>query len=72
MRQTAVEILIDMIEDYIRLIPVDIIEKAKKIEKDQIESAYNKGIVNGIDYPQSSIPLVGEQYYNKTYKYSTK
>jgi hypothetical protein len=35
MKQTAVEWLIDQVEDFIGLIPVDIIEKAKAMEKEQ-------------------------------------
>jgi len=42
-------------------------EQAKEMEKDRIETAYNKGTVNGIDYPESTLPLTGEQYYNETY-----
>ena len=46
---------------------VDIIEQAKEMEKERIETAYNKGTVHGIDYPESTLPLTGEQYYNETY-----
>jgi hypothetical protein len=41
--------------------------EAKETEKERIETAYNKGTVHGIDYPQSTLPLTGEQYYNETY-----
>jgi hypothetical protein len=34
-QQTAVEWLIDQVEDYIGLIPTDIIEQAKEMEKEQ-------------------------------------
>jgi hypothetical protein len=37
------------------------------MEKERIETAYNKGTVHGIDYPESTLPITGEQYYNKTY-----
>jgi hypothetical protein len=37
------------------------------MEKERIETAYNKGTVHGIDYPESTLPLTGEQYYNETY-----
>ena len=46
---------------------VDIIEQAKEMEKERIETAYNKGTVHGIDYPESTLPLTGEQYYEQTY-----
>jgi hypothetical protein len=41
--------------------------EAKEMEKERIETAYNKGTVHGIDYPESTLPLTGEQYYNETY-----
>jgi hypothetical protein len=37
------------------------------MEKERIETAYNKGTVHGIDYPESILPITGEQYYNETY-----
>ena len=46
----------------------DILEKAKAMEKAQIIIAYNRGTINGIDYPESSLPLTGEQYYNETFE----
>jgi hypothetical protein len=42
-------------------------EQAKEMEKQRIETAYNKGTVHGIDYPESTLPLTGEQYYEQTY-----
>jgi hypothetical protein len=42
-------------------------EQAKEMEKERIETAYNKGTVHGIDYPESALPITGEQYYNETY-----
>ena len=45
----------------------DILIKAKEMEKERIETAYNKGTVHGIDYPESTLPITGEQYYNETY-----
>jgi hypothetical protein len=44
-----------------------IVEQAKQMEKERIETAYNKGTVHGIDYPESTLPITGEQYYNETY-----
>jgi len=44
-----------------------VIRQAKEMEKERIETAYNKGTVHGIDYPESTLPLTGEQYYNETY-----
>ena len=48
-------------------IPDEVIDQAKEMEKQRIETAYNKGTVHGIDYPESTLPLTGEQYYNETY-----
>jgi alpha-amylase/alpha-mannosidase (GH57 family) len=42
-------------------------EQAKEMEKERIETAYNRGTVHGIDYPESTLPITGEQYYNETY-----
>jgi hypothetical protein len=42
-------------------------QQAKEMEKERIETAYNKGTVHGIDYPESILPITGEQYYNETY-----
>jgi len=39
----------------------------KEMEKQQIETAYNKGTIHGIDYPTDKFPLTGEQYYTQTY-----
>ena len=43
------------------------LEQAKEMEKERIETAYNKGTVHGIDYPESTLPITGEQYYEQTY-----
>jgi hypothetical protein len=46
---------------------LEIRAQAKEMEKERIETAYNKGTVHGIDYPESTLPITGEQYYNETY-----
>jgi len=46
---------------------LEFVKQAKEMEKERIETAYNKGTVHGIDYPESTLPISGEQYYNKTY-----
>jgi len=61
-KQTAVDWLLDFFEDYYALVPVDIIEKAKAMEKQQIESAYWDG---GEDMPMISKQC--EQYYNEKF-----
>jgi len=47
---------------------IELLEQAKEMEKERIETAYNKGTVHGIDYPESTLPLTGEQYYKETYE----
>jgi hypothetical protein len=70
LEQTAVEWLFEKLWET----PKDkftwysILEKAKQMEKERIETAYNKGTVHGIDYPESKLPLTGEQYYNDTFE----
>jgi hypothetical protein len=72
-QQTAVEWYAIEMYEYFRsmfgsgIINTDILEKAKEMEKERIETAYNKGTVHGIDYPESTLPITGEQYYNETY-----
>lgn len=73
---TAVKWLIEVIKDSIDAEDGSVsinwlhdgtLDKAKELEKEQIINSYNKGTVNGIDYPKSNLPLVGEQYYNETF-----
>jgi hypothetical protein len=65
-QQTAVEWLEqEMLKPNLSM--KEILEQAKEMEKERIETAYNKGTVHGIDYPESTLPITGEQYYNETY-----
>jgi hypothetical protein len=67
-QQTGVEYLVEQL--FPKALSVEQhyhIEKAKEMEKERIETAYNKGTVHGIDYPESTLPITGEQYYNETY-----
>jgi predicted GTPase len=72
-QQTAVEQFLNAIKDQILLSKehLEMIEsyadQCKEIEKERIETAYNKGTVHGIDYPESTLPITGEQYYNETF-----
>jgi len=67
-QQTSVEWLVkNLPEDYILALPYELVEQAKEMFQQQIETAYNKGTINGIDYPESKLTLTGEQYYNQTY-----
>ena len=64
-KQTAIDWLINQVEDYIGLIPVDIIDQAKAMEKQQIIDACNlqRNDYRGMPTYNKS----GEQYYNETY-----
>jgi hypothetical protein len=60
MKQTAVEWLVDKVEDHFCLLPVDLIEQAIEMEKQQIIDAYN--------YGQQIPPFeYAEKYYEETY-----
>jgi hypothetical protein len=67
-KQTSVEWLALYIKGITSLNCDEIIKQAKAMEKKQIINAYNRGTINGIDYPESSFPLTGEEYYNKTFE----
>ena len=58
-KQTAVEWLVEQLfNTYEKLINEDIIEQAKKMEKEQIEEAFAMG----------NDDISSEQYYKETYK----
>lgn len=73
MKQTAVDWLVDQIENYncmkIGLIPSDIIEKANEIEKEQIKEAHLNGQsewdIKSLGDIQKKL---SEEYYNQTYQ----
>jgi hypothetical protein len=69
MKQTAVEWLVEQVEDYIGLIPIDIIEQAKEMEKEQIESAHINGQLEwGYGAMREEVIELSKQYYNETYE----
>jgi hypothetical protein len=62
-QQTAVEWLVDKVEDFIGLIPIDIIEQAKEMFKQQIEAAWKTG-----DGEHDKVAdKLAEEYYTETY-----
>ena len=70
-KETAVQWLIDQVEDYIGLIPVDIIDQAKVMEKEQIIKAAIVSHFEGVrQLAKTSKEYLeyGEQYYNETYE----
>ena len=67
MKQTAIEWLEEQMKtwgDLPRWMRDDIVEKAKEMEKEQIESAYRKGYTESSWGRHSN----SEQYYNETFK----
>ena len=63
-QQTAVEWLIDQVEDYLGYMPTDIIEQAKEMEKAQKATTWN----NAIDAELKNKWESFEQFHNETYK----
>jgi len=77
-QQTAVEWLSEMLHSPVcngflngqrRVIPHDIIQQAKAMEKEQIKDAWYNGGVNGMGLFETN---TGEEYYNKNYKIKDK
>jgi hypothetical protein len=68
-KQTAVEWLADQVEDYIGLIPTDIIKEAKEMEKQQMDKVSADWWVEGASYIQYGKRKYEtfEQYYNETF-----
>jgi hypothetical protein len=64
--KTAVEWLVDQVEDFIGLIPIDIIQQAKEMEKQQIEKAHGEDR-SYLQDDGSWKTINGEQYYTQTY-----
>ena len=68
MKQTAVDWLVDQVENFncmkLGLIPSDIIEEAKQIEKEQIIIARQDGLDNGFSNGSWDSNL----YYKETYE----
>lgn len=75
MKQTAVDWLVDQIENFncmkIGLIPSDIIEEAKEMEKEQIKQAYlessRETCLSYGEEPPHDDPKYAELYYKQTY-----
>ena len=72
MKQTAVEWLVEQIENYRALTRESaekVISQAKEMEKEQIISAFNNGEFFASDYyhPNNSSVDGSETYYNETY-----
>ena len=71
MKQTAVEWLEEQTRtpEWHSLKRGDIVEQAKKMEKEQIMNAYGHGHNNGLMYAYKQNPIISrQQYYNETFK----
>jgi hypothetical protein len=68
-QQTAVEWLINQVEDFCFLIPVDIIEQAKEMEKQQHGETWDSAIKahdnRGHVHARSIVDF--DEYYNETF-----
>lgn len=68
-KQTAVDWLINKVEEHFCLLPVDLIQQAKEIEKDQSIKDYKAGAVG--ELWELNVDESAESYYNKTYANDT-
>jgi hypothetical protein len=64
-KQTAVEWLVSQVEDFYCLLPIDMIEQAKQMEKEQIKDAFTDGCIG--ELYELNAYYTSEKYYNKTY-----
>ena len=67
-KQSSVEWLISQVEDYIGLVPVDIIEKPKAMHREEIRVLYMEGAFERnrhLDGKEFTMPT---DYYNETFK----
>lgn len=75
-KQTAVEWLVRELNSEMNYIPMahwdrirDLVQRAKAMEREQIEEAYGHGSNNGYMYAmEKNIIISRERYYNETYK----
>jgi hypothetical protein len=69
MKQTAVEWLIEKLDQNFDYVADTLIEQAKQMEKEQIKQAYNDGKA-AVIHIKNNMSL--EEYYNETFKNETK
>ena len=68
MKQTAVEWLIEKLDQNFDYVADTLIEQAKEMEKEQIINAFKEGNL----YHGWALKHEPEQYYNETFKNETK
>jgi hypothetical protein len=69
--KTPIEWLINELDLFNDVLTMKVINRAKEIEKQQIELAFLSGKHNGIQicqYNSKAKEIEAEQYYNETYK----
>jgi len=64
---SAVEWLVEKLDQNFDYVADTIIEQAKQIEKEQIQYAFNFGVCDGGGIIKK-YKMSGEQYYNETFK----
>jgi hypothetical protein len=67
-KQTAVEWLVEQVEDFIGLIPVDIIEQAKEMEKQQHKETWFLSTSQFANESEMIYKKDFEQYFNEKFK----
>jgi hypothetical protein len=65
--QTAVDWLIDKVEDHFCLLPVELIEQAKEMEKDQHGLTFARGYMTGYAGANGHGSVDFDKYYEKEY-----
>jgi hypothetical protein len=69
-QKTAMHQMLDELMAHEYTIPLELIVKCKElieVEKEQIEDAFNEGMLNSVEYFGNGVDEA-EEYYNKTYK----
>ena len=67
-QQTAVDWLVEQVEDFIGLIPVDIIEQAKEMERLQSVDDFTCGNFEGYKGANGFPSILVNDYINKKYQ----
>jgi hypothetical protein len=67
-KETAVEWLVQQVEDFIGLIPVDIIEQAKEMERLQSVDDFTCGSFEGYKGANGFPSMLVNDYINKKYQ----
>lgn len=66
-KQTSIEWLYNKMYEHRGNITIEEFEQAKQMHKDEIESAFNNGMVNSVDWFTDATTEEAEAYYQETY-----